>query len=231
MEQFKRAKVIMLPTKEAMLNGLYLKPKLNQFNKTALENHNNGIYNCKPQHLYIISDDEIKKGDWVVNENNNIFQYTGGLLLPTDKKIIATTDTNINLDVFDKKTCKGDKDCSKHCDCLTLKHKGLPQPSQQFIEKYIEYYNRGKVITDILVEYDLDVNNSYVCYGDCGICDDSCKIIYKPKINPKDNTITIKKLKDSWNREEVIELIKRFNSESAGNVWFDTDENWIEQNL
>ena len=28
---------------------------------------------------------------------------------------------------------------------------------------------------------------------------------FRPVINPKDNTITIKKLKDSWNRGEVIE--------------------------
>ena len=27
------------------------------------------------------------------------------------------------------------------------------------------------------------------------------------KINPKDNTITIKKIKDSWNKEEVEKLI------------------------
>ena len=74
---------------------------------------------------------------------------------------------------------------------------GLPQPSQQFIEKYIEKYNKGNVITDVLVEYEY-------------LLDDRAVLPYwNLKINTKDNTITIKKIKDSWNREEVIELCKQ----------------------
>lgn len=33
--------------------------------------------------------------------------------------------------------------------------------------------------------------------------------LWIPKVNPKDNTITIKKLKDSYSREEVIKLCKQ----------------------
>ena len=29
------------------------------------------------------------------------------------------------------------------------------------------------------------------------------------KVNPKDNTITIKKVKDSWNREEILNDIEQ----------------------
>ena len=49
------------------------------------------------------------------------------------------------------------------------------------------------------------------------------------KVNPKDTTITIKKVKDSWNREEVIELIKCFDrgiNRPITNV-----NKWIEENL
>ena len=53
------------------------------------------------------------------------------------------------------------------------------------------------------------------------------------KVNPKDNTITIKKVKDSWNREEVIELISDWTRMKSGlNINLpDNFDNWIETNL
>lgn len=55
----------------------------------------------------------------------------------------------------------------------------------------------------------------------------------RPKINPKDNTITIKKLKDSWNREEVIELFKKYKDYELGKTnWHQGNLiKWIEENL
>lgn len=59
------------------------------------------------------------------------------------------------------------------------------------------------------------------------------------KINPKDNTITIKKVKDSYSREEVIELLKLFNDD-FGKLSLIGDfkhkdipkiNKWIEENL
>jgi len=38
------------------------------------------------------------------------------------------------------------------------------------------------------------------------------------KVNPKDNTITIKKLKDSWNREEVKKLMLIAHTNASGYV-------------
>lgn len=62
---------------------------------------------------------------------------------------------------------------------------------------------------------------------------------FRPVINPKDNTITIKKLKDSWDREEVIELLNQcynlgYNSKKSEIP--DLEEmleldNWINNNL
>jgi hypothetical protein len=97
----------------------------------------------------------------------------------------------------------------------------LPQPSQQFIEKYIECYNKDEIITDVLVEY--NSSNDSLDYGG----------VYIPsslKINPKDNTITIKKLKESWTREEVVILLNKLNH--TLNIGSDlTLEQWIEENL
>ena len=77
---------------------------------------------------------------------------------------------------------------------------GLPQPSQQFIEKYIEEYNKGNVITEVLVEY-------------VYLLDDRTVLPYwNLKVNTKDNTITIKKLKEIYTKEEVCQILEKYTS-------------------
>ena len=177
------------------------------------------------------------------------------LLCKECKKVIATTDTSLKQFIYTTMVIdEGDI------------YQSLPQPSQQFIEKYIEEYNKGNIIIDVLVEYEQDYTNR-----NCSTCslgtDGTCELnlekkccsstnnatkhgdywiscldgeedseIYKIKVTPKDSTITIKKLKDSWNREEVIEQMWSaykaantiFEDESALRVEFN---NWIDQNL
>ncbi len=158
MEQFKRAKVVMLPT-ENIKNSVWLDDA-----NYLLSNH--FLIKQKPkgkfQHLYIISDDEIKEGDWfidnITNKTVQLCHLIAGDILFNEKmahfnknelrkKIIATTDTS--LQIRDKTT--------KHIGRKIITVTGnsnLHQPSQQFIEKYIESYNKGEVITDVLVEYE-----------------------------------------------------------------------------
>jgi hypothetical protein len=62
----------------------------------------------------------------------------------------------------------------------------ISRPSQQFIE-YIEAYNKGEIITDVLVEYHSIINTRNT----------ERYQVQTLKMNPRDNTITIKKLKDS----------------------------------
>ena len=82
----------------------------------------------------------------------------------------------------------------------------LPKPSQQFIQKYIEEYNKGNVITDVLVEYELISNEEY--FGNTVNPDENVPYFDEDlKINPKYNTITIKKAKDSYTREEVDRML------------------------
>ncbi len=220
MEQFKRAQVIMLPTKE--------KSNTIKVNNTLLyyKEKDNPVLGCyQPQHLYIISDEEIREGDWVLcldetdstvmnwNINQCIFKHIKGGNCTQCKKIIATTDTSLTI---------------KHKYSSYLRDWNLPQSSQQFIEKFIEEYNKGNIITNVLVEYETlktTANNKH--FGEGHIY----SITNKLKINPKDNTITIKKLKDSWNREEVSNLIKLF----ANNYQYASNDigynKWIEENL
>jgi hypothetical protein len=203
---FKRAKVVMLPAKEQKTNielgleggGLYLNNKGYIDEKTEY------------QHLYITSNplfgnDDIEKGSWVFNfEYDYITQYDSER--HDDKfwfrKIIATTDTSLKTGIS-----KG----------YIGKEYSLPQPSESFIKVFVDGYNKGNTITDVLVEYE----------GQYRTNDDGEP--NRVKVNPKDTTITIKKVKDSWNREEVIELIKCFDrgiNRPITNV-----NKWIEENL
>ena len=229
MNTFKKAKIVILPTNEA--KGDFSKERIYpcllkhswMFDKEGkgklIFTDSNIRTPTQLQHLYIISDDEIK-------ENNTHFYnpYSGQLHISgnhTDyiainkngcKKIIATTDVSL----------------------------GLPQPSQQFIQKYIEGYNKGNVITDVLVEYQTDFKSETKLYM-LGIGDNPDDFEYgEPtvKINPKDNTTTIKKVKDSYSREEVIEFgnkVKEYckdgwKPDSLHRVFFEWDK-WIEENL
>ena len=213
MEQFKRAQVIMLPTNNESLNSVCCirsdKPFLMSEQNSPFKAK---IYDTKDLYhtyfnLYIISDDEIKEGDWYLNSLNTytIHQHFKNEKLPTYgvRKIIASDNKSLTNYSVKSNPNSGE----------TTYVEAIPQPSQQFIERFIESYNAGQVITDVLVEYmkgitivdELQWENNQLYL----------------KINPKDNTITIKKLKDSWNREEITKILL-----DRG-----ISKEWIEQNL
>ena len=210
MSTFKKAKVVMLPTNQKT-NRMICKDITGQDKIIAIKTkylmaHEDYI----GHHLYIISDDEIKEGDWFLSdsrgtkqeppkyrveqcikvENGWIFGHIEGMEVGHNpdwsKQIIATTEASLEI------VSKG----------INPVYEQLPQPSQQFIEKYIEEYNKGNVITDVLVEYELISNEEY--FGNTINPDDDVPYFdERLKINSKDNTITIKKVKDSYSREEV----------------------------
>lgn len=219
----KTFKVVMLTTEKESNLCLYTS-ETHDVKKNVLNNnnHNQRLYglNKKPlyQHLYIISDEEIKIGDWGIghakgingigtgyyvfkHDNSNIAKVNA--LAEGSKKIIATTDKSL----------------------------GLASPSTSFIEKFVEEYNKDNVITDVMVEYEelARAVGKPLEKLDSGVDDFDKKIIgHKLKINPKDNTITIKKVKDSWSREEVIDLLTRYNKRCQAPM---VDTKWISENL
>jgi hypothetical protein len=231
MGQYKRVQIIMLPTNKLssiIFSNTDKKLKLNGRDKFFSGNY---------QHLYITSDDEIKKGDWYLDLLTNILYKADNrpVTMTCFKKIIATTDTSLTINTYYE--IEGNQKVQ------------LPQPSQQFIEKYIECYNKGEVITNVLVEEIFvlcDTNPK------CVNCYSKCLLGTKLKVNPKDNTITIKKLKDSWNREELEKIARNafkagvdkgialeiYKTELDNNPKADenfdkipTENKWIEENL
>ena len=203
----------MLPTNQkAKVGMINLEPYNREGHKLELIHYVTNGDGLSPQHLYILSDDEIKEGDWYYDEIIGISQKASDLrpeLKLPRKKIIATTDTSLTI-------------------LSTNSGRYVYQLPQSFIEKYVTEYNKGNIITDVLVEYVLehDLRTS--------IKSEEFKEV--PKIN-KDNTITIKKVKDSWTKEEILEFLPKAmkyacDKDSHLPHMFDLYANdWIEENL
>lgn len=152
MEQFKRAKVVMLPIEES--KGDFSKERIypcilkhswmfddNQKGKLTFVDCNIRTP-TQLQHLYITSDDEIKEGDWYYTPSKrSIEQCIKQLLIIKDSindivqlKILATTDKSL--------TIKSEKAGENSC------YNPLPQPSYRFIQSYIESYNKGNILSN-----------------------------------------------------------------------------------
>lgn len=222
-EQFKRVHVIKLSTNEKATGDI----RMSIMTGGLLYKDNTAIA-CNVQHLYITSDDEIKEADWYLEPNVDVKPTQCkkvSELTNDDRKIIATTDTSLhipyvtpgneNLDIYE--------------------YSILPKPSQQFIEKYIESYNKDNIITDVSVEYEDYWEKEYYPNG---VFMGNKILRERLKINP-DNTITIKSTKNSWNREEIekklFELLQDISADETLLEHYSGDyrefKNWIKQNL
>lgn len=226
MKQFKRAKVIILPTNNT--SSLWSHKGRNLYYN---QNNPNDIDDEIRYNIYIISDDKIKDGDWFMMNtkeigrcDNNVIELSEKFLRNNNvncKKIITTTDISLSPQAW----------------IGSIGYLALPQPSQQFITKYIKEYNKGNIIEDILVEYERGVDQYNVNWKT--ETESHYNTTFRLKVNPKDNTINIQLSKDSWNREEVIELLNQTynlgyysNKSEIQNLDEMLElENWIEENL
>ena len=117
---------------------------------------------------------EIKKGDYFIDlDRNKVIKWNMSYSFPSElsdvnKKIIATTNNLLSHNVH-----YNDGTPTNNYSFV------LPQPSQSFINKYIEEYNKGNKIEDVLVEYDVNL---------CNIEDEKGNLLhsYDLKINSKD---------------------------------------------
>ena len=178
--------------------------------------------------IYILSDDEIEETDWFIllmdnglhelhnRKTTNIKHWDNNYAWTKDcKKIIATTDISLN---YETPFYGMDAD------------NNFPQPSQQFIEKYIESYNCGKIITEVLVEYNCGDKDCtlFGCKNHLGCNHENIQTV----VIKQDNTINIKPAKDIWNREELIQILEKFDKDSPDFGYGEDKRNkWIEKNL
>lgn len=172
----KKCKIIMLPTNELLNAGqLVIYTKDNTLNRANFGLKVRDI-ELLPQHLYICSQEEIKKGDWfyirqegIIGEGNimqcikilpngniccNLCRQTEieGYFKGYITKIIATTDSSL-VNTF--MTWASGK---YHEDEPVLRKNGNNSPiysiPKDFIQQYIKMYNTGEQIKEVMVEYE-----------------------------------------------------------------------------
>lgn len=245
----RRAKVIMLPTTDksnVILDVSIAANKdliyLNNIKKAELKGNQN-------QHLYITTDDEIKEGDWCVitnktgtkfiakNNGSNYKLSTGGYVNCSgeSKKIIATTDKSLSNCYCSKCKGSGNKVSKKPLlgNCLKCGGRGiiintLPQPSKAFIEKYCKVSGIDEVMIEYESKYNIRRKQNPNFIGDA-LSEDRIKNILKVNSH---NEITIYPIKNSWNREEVSNLIKKYAlEEHIISSTSDILNIWIKENL
>jgi hypothetical protein len=217
MEKLK-CKVVMLPTEEAIINGIILDPIEHELHICHEQKFPYMV--LKPQHLYLVSEptkeqrrigiEEIKEGDYIIYKNKFIDKVTGydviGPFGTWDRKyqsfecykVEATTDPSLNL----------------------------PLIPQSFVEEYVSKQGKiDEVYIEVEIHYEEDTSKDYIVgRGQPAIRIMNIKTNY-------DNAVIICSTTESWTREEHIADIKRIiqlyeTTYSGGNI-----DEWIEKNL
>ena len=153
--------------------------------------------------LYFYNDDKIKVTDWTLDEK---ITYKHGCITSIDnqieleryaenskfnvKKIIASTDNLIIVEEL-APPCEENDYFGEYLTIHT------PKPTKSFVEKFIKQFNKRDKITEVMVDF-------------YDICETYAKLNgQKLKLSDKDNTITIHKVKESWDKGEVEALITK----------------------
>jgi hypothetical protein len=218
---YQECDVVMLPTDKA--DGCLLKgfKTLQYYPKEFFTQEYLKSSNRKSEHLYILSNDEIKEVDWVYSKSLDLIYKVERLPLSAkdSKKIIATTNSSLKTynEEYDPRSKTG------------REWLFLPQIPQQFIEYFISEYNKGNVISKVLVE----TEPTKIRVGQYSYIDSE-----ELKINQNNEISILTEEKQMFSREEVIYLlhkvIKDCDSEKLLEHYsgdYSNLNNWIQQNL
>jgi hypothetical protein len=139
--------VIMLPTDKLSKVGLHSDKKIYLHHSELTKN----LPYYQPQHIYILSSEKPKAGDWYITNDNKLLQCREVLFDLTyadgdygrnknsiKGKVIASTDSSLGY------TDHRVSPVPNFCDS--------PQIPKEFIEYFIREYNQGNVVNKVLVE-------------------------------------------------------------------------------
>ena len=156
------------------------------------------------QHLYILSDDEIKEKDWYFKTGNKIIDNT---FIDSKRaeslgylKIIASTNSSLALEPYQGQFDK--------IDCTNY----IPSIPKSFIDKYISEYNKENKIEECLVEYQMYNGSVPITYNS----DPNSSYTHCELILDSNNTINVKSIKDNWTKEELNESAMYFYNKHHG---------------
>lgn len=205
--------IVMLPTEKA--SSIHLNPKkLVKWHMDITPTNKD----CVNQHLYIISDDEIKEGDWYIDDTLQLrkaimsdkdWQNSGKPAYTICKKIVATTDKSLGKEGY-----TGIRE--------DMAFFPLPQLRESFIQSYIKAYNEGKPITEV------DLEMEEIIYPFAQIRPEVKPIRYYQIKTRPDNTVIYHQSK-MYSRDEVEKLLSLF-----ADTFINRDEEvdkWIQDNL
>jgi len=174
----KKHTIVMLPTDRSSM--LYI--GYNQLRHTDEEHKISSGGDYEPQHLFILSDEEIKEGDWycfpLYKSGYAIKQYNSekhfneepSIILANlkAKKIIATTDKSLSITKIKCNNCKQNLQNAQRkiigynaqCNCSVSY---IPQIPESFLPIFIKAYNEGKPITGVKLELECGENRQCNC--------------------------------------------------------------------
>jgi hypothetical protein len=181
---YKKHQLVMLATENVRDSKISLKNEVLQLTDLKVV--------AMPQHLYILSGiTYVDKGDWYYSKFEKTIKQSDSKCQSFDiDKIIATTNPELKIEsMIVGKTI----------------HIPYPRPSDDFTKKFIKEYNKGTVISEVLVEYKKTHIEGLTIFG---IFKE-----YELKVAP-DNTITIKKAEDDW--DSIYTYIHRRNPHYSG---------------
>jgi len=219
--------VVMLPTQKASpilsCYDKYPESKYLQFDETMGKHYvlDDVIF----QHLYILSSEEIKEGDWAYDIiDKTIFQMNNqrGIDLAGDriKKVIATTDKSL--------TFKTTEACKKSFDEGIKYMDRLPQIPESFLQVYVTAHNQGNTITEVQLE--LKCGRCGMSGGHKMSCKDEYLRYYIPKTR-EDNTVIMHEAK-LYSRDEMLQAWKDgFNDSTNEKNYNYALIQWVEKNL
>lgn len=203
--------VVMLPTTEVSVGTIMkyimkmpnhdtdIDPSVGKliFNKNYKITEGNQYW--EPQHLYILSNEAIKIGDWVIKDKV-LYQATIQDADDIAPKVIACTDPKLHRYFSPIKT----NESGVQYETLL----NVPKLPSDFMAAYVKHYNANTPITRLLVEYVENteesnrINSSTLASG--GFNKITTK---KPNLRPdntiiihpiKERTFTLQDLKDAW---------------------------------
>ena len=159
----------------------------------------------KYQHLYFISDREIKEGDWFIFQNLEIRKC-----IDVDGKFINCRSNSSTKDF----TSVHSDFCSK-IEASTDPSLNLPLIPQSFIEEYVA--KQGK-IDEAMIEMTGRDHPDYPFFKVPKTC--------------KDNTVIISPVKDSFTRGEVLDLLIRCDDNAKDDsIQHISFEQFIKENI
>jgi len=207
----KKTQVVMLPTNKAstrdkMILKSHISGKL-MYEQIGITRNTT----VETQHLYFLSDEDIKKGDWYVQ--GTLKQATKELEGHILYKVVASTDKSLKL--FSAMSLNLETPIYNH---------PFPQINEAFQRVWVDEYNAGTPIEWVNLEYNIVYENSH--QSDENGSHQNRHLELKLRA---DNTVIVRTIKQLFTREEMKAMYKA-TCERLTNSYLSYDIEWFDKN-